>query len=118
MSKVTPGDYLKNEHGSKSTLSDLLSKPDLIYQEALDKWGHASQLDMLVEECAELIASVNRLRRGRTRTDAVIEELADVEILLGQMRLIFDPAEIDKIKRKKLTRLVERVGLVSFPFGG
>ncbi len=108
----------KLQQEQESTLNDLLSNPDLIYKGAINKWGHHLQLDMLVEECAELIASVNRLRRGRTKDEAVIEELADVDILIGQMRLVFDQAEIDEIKRKKLTRLAERVGLIRLSFKG
>jgi len=39
-----------------------------------------------------------------------LEEIADVEIMLGQMRCIFDPELIDAVKRKKLTKLAERTG--------
>jgi len=101
---------VKAGKGSKSTLNDLLSDPALIYAEAVKKWGHNMQIDMLVEECAELIAAVNRLKRKRTDLLPLLEEIADVEIMLGQMRCIFDPELIETVKRKKLTRLAERTG--------
>lgn len=109
-----PGGYREK---SESSLNDLLSTPDLIYQAARDKWGVEPQIDMLVEECAELIAETNRFRRKRVDISSWLEELADVEIMIEQMRVIFSSEVIDKIKRKKLTRLAERTGLFSVTFG-
>jgi len=101
----------EKERSRQSALNELLTEPDLIYAEALKKWGTALQFDMLTEECAELIAAINRLKRGRPNTQReVLEEIADVEIMLGQMRLIFGNELIDNVKRKKLTRLAERTG--------
>lgn len=101
---------VKTGKGSKFTLNDLLSEPALIYAEAVNKWGHNFQFDMLIEECAELIAAMNRLKRGRSDLLPLMEEIADVEIMLGQMRCIFDPELIETVKRKKLIRLAERTG--------
>ncbi len=92
-------------------------QPDVIYKEAVDKWGHNSQMNMLIEECAELIAAINRFRRERTDLIPLLEEIADVEIMLGQIRCIFDAELIDIAKRKKLTRLAERVGLLTITGG-
>jgi NTP pyrophosphatase (non-canonical NTP hydrolase) len=83
-----------------------------IYKMALDKWGPQSQIDMLVEECAELIVAVHHARRalGADGTmAAVIEELADVEIMLEQMRMIFPEEAIDGCKLAKVVRLRHRV---------
>jgi NTP pyrophosphatase (non-canonical NTP hydrolase) len=71
-----------------------------IYEKALTAWGRTFQMDMLVEECAELIHAIQKYKRCPT-VDNVIEELADVEIMCEQMRLIFNPAEIDRIKEQK-----------------
>lgn len=80
-----------------------------IYQDAINKWGQESQLNMLVEECAELISAVNRLRRGNTDSVPVLEELADVDIMIEQMKMIFDRNTIESIKCSKLSRLRERI---------
>jgi hypothetical protein len=48
-----------------------------IYKKALIVWGRTSQMDMLVEECAELIKAMQKLNHP----------------------------EIDKIKKQKLARL-------------
>ena len=39
-----------------------------IYKMAVDKWGVGSQLDMLVEECSELITAINHAKRARAVT--------------------------------------------------
>lgn len=75
-----------------------------IYEKTLIAWGMTSQMDMLIEECAELIQAVQKLKRCPT-LENVIEELADVEIMCEQMRFIFNPSEIDMVKKQKLERL-------------
>ena len=52
---------------------------------------------------------MKHLRRKRNNILSVLEELADVEIMLGQMRCIFDSEMIDEVKAHKLARLAERV---------
>jgi NTP pyrophosphatase (non-canonical NTP hydrolase) len=76
-----------------------------IYEKALVAWGRTSQMDMLVEECAELIQAAQKFNHRHGTYCDVTEELADVEIMCEQMRLIFDPVGIDEIKRQKLERL-------------
>ena len=62
-------------------------------QTALDKWGLAAQVGQTVEECAELIVAlqkhVNRTPSPET-VENIIDEIADVEMMLAQMRLILD----------------------------
>lgn len=80
-----------------------------IYQAAIDKWGERSQFGMLIEECAELISAINRWQRGNTDPVPVMEEIADVDIMLEQMKIIFDSetyaGTIESIKSQKLARL-------------
>lgn len=79
-----------------------------IYLAALRVWGADAQMDMCAEECGELIAALNRFRRGRSTKAAVVEELADVSIMLEQMALIFcQDVEIAKVH--KLERLRQRL---------
>lgn len=81
----------KSADRSASILERLVSHPAEIYRAAVDKWGHNSQFEMVVKECAELIAALKRLQRNRTDLMPLLEEIADVEIMSGQMRCIFDP---------------------------
>ena len=59
-------------------------------QEALDKWGISAQAGQTVEECAELIVALqkqfNRSPSPET-PESILDEMADVEIMLAQMRL-------------------------------
>ena len=64
-----------------------------IMQLALDKWGPAAQAGQLIEECAELIVALQK-QFNRTPSPVTIEnivdEMADVEMMLAQMRLVFN----------------------------
>jgi len=77
-----------------------------LMQEALRKWGIQSQLDMVIEECAELIDAIQKWRRHRVNNWQVLEEAVDVELCLGQLKIILDAPEVFEQKRKeKLERL-------------
>ena len=87
---------------------------------ALWRWGPAAQEVKAIEELAELQRALARVVNAATLSsmveltravDNVFEEIADVEIMLAQIRLIFAsaPEEIDRWKRQKLARLKERL---------
>ena len=75
-----------------------------IYKKAILQLGVANQTQMLMEECAELIVAIQHNRRGKVPLRVVAGECADVEIMLGQMRVLMGDT-IDKMKRIKLDRL-------------
>lgn len=75
---------------------------------AIDKFGALSQMDMMVEECAECIAAIEhfkRLNRNKHDPTEVIDELVDVEIVLTQMKLIFGGDVWEDIHTQKVDRL-------------
>ncbi len=85
---------------------------DNLYKEAIYCWGVNNQLDMVVEECAELIQAINKMKRKSCKEtqEALCGEIADVEIMLGQLRLIIQRDElIDTIKKQKHMRLWDRI---------
>lgn len=85
-----------------------------VYIKALNRWGIANQMDMATEECAELIQAVNKFKRnGNTQTKFnLMEEIADVEIMMAQLRIILNYDEqIDAIKARKIERLKQRTEL-------
>ena len=63
------------------------------------------QLMMLMEELAELIQATSKLVRYGD-TEPFLEEFADVEVMLEQMRQMYhiDDGEINKRAEKKLFR--------------
>jgi NTP pyrophosphatase (non-canonical NTP hydrolase) len=81
---------------------------------AIERHGKEPQWRQLQEECAELIAAVNRfLRKREGSVDALIEEIADVEIMVQQARLLVgNDALIDAAVEKKIQRLRERLDSV------
>ena len=82
----------------------------LICKRAIDTFGAYQQLDMLIEEMAELIQAISKFKRDKIHN--VEEEVADVEIMLEQLRLmndLFDIEVIDEIKEEKLVRLERNV---------
>ena len=76
---------------------------EILYRKAIKKWGINSQIEMMIEEMAELTVELCHVIRGRGCVGAVEEELADVEIMLEQMKIL--ASSIEKIKEEKLKRL-------------
>lgn len=80
---------------------------DTIYEEALEKWGADAQVHMAIEEMAELIVKLAKYTRnvnGSSNAE-VAEEIADVEIMMKQLRLIFNSALVNDFIATKLKRL-------------
>lgn len=75
---------------------------------ALTKWGEGAQIAMVFEEMAELQKELCKHLKGKKVTGHIAEEIADVEIMLDQMKLLFDIEKlVESNKRYKLARLGE-----------
>lgn len=77
-----------------------------------DHYGYEDQSRMLQEECAELIQAVNKLARKPTRETikGLMEEIADVKIMLAQVEYLLDCSEgVDFMVVLKLDRQIERI---------
>ena len=79
----------------------------------LEYYGFESQREILVEECAELIQSVSKMKRnGEKVSSSFIEELADVSIMVEQMLLALHDDELLEFQRcqdYKLKRQIARI---------
>ena len=83
---------------------------DEICRAALEAFGAEAQMAMAVEEMSELTKELCKYRRGRNNVEAIAEEIADVEIMLCQMKMLFDCAgQVETFRRYKLERLARRV---------
>lgn len=81
-----------------------------IYWEAIAKFGIDNQLNVAIEEMSELTKEVCKNKRGFSNENHIAEEIADVEIMLEQLKLIFDcEIEVEDWKLQKLARLAKRV---------
>ena len=86
---------------------------DKVCQEAIDKLGSFSQIGEMVKKNDELNVLLLRYRKVRNTEEEtyylpkILDKIADVEILLEQMKLYFDVDEknITELKNKKLARL-------------
>jgi len=76
-----------------------------LYRAALAKWGEDAQLDQAVEECAELIATLKHFRRGKVDQQAVIDELADVYLMVGQLTYMFGESAVMAAIEQKLAKV-------------
>jgi len=89
-------------------------KQDEIIRTALRHYGDRHQILKTAEEASELSAAIMRYVSpdftGKNPLPGLIEELADVEIMCKQMRLIFGNQMVDEMVRQKLARLEKRMG--------
>jgi len=77
----------------------------LIYKKTISRWGSDAQYDQMVEECAELIIALKHFRRGKVNQQVVIDELADVTLMLGQLTWMFGTEQVEKAVQQKLQKL-------------
>lgn len=98
-------DELKERHSNLTTRLN-----DDIYSRAVTHYGESSRLLLSIEEMSELTKELVKRARGRNNMDAISEEIADVEIMLEQLKTLFgNRAEVDCWRAKKLQRLIERM---------
>ena len=76
-----------------------------LYAKTIDKWGEKAQYEQTVEECAELIATLQHFARGKVERGVVVDELADVYLMLGQLIYMFGEENFTCALEKKITKL-------------
>jgi NTP pyrophosphatase (non-canonical NTP hydrolase) len=65
-----------------------------------------------IEELSELTKEIAKDIRGITNYKNIAEEMADVEIMLEQMKIIYNNNDlVDRYKVEKLQRIKERLGV-------
>ena len=82
-------------------------KEDLIICNAIKTFGEEHQKNIAQEECSELIQALSKDLRGLKHN--VEEEIADVEIVLEELKRIYNKELIDNWKYYKLKRLEELI---------
>ena len=82
---------------------------------AIRTYGEQAQMDMAVEEMAELTKAICKIKRAQAGCEVtaaignVIEEMADVQIMLDQLRIIFgrSTAEAEEYKLERLKKRLD-----------
>ncbi|CAL9990837.1 nucleoside triphosphate pyrophosphohydrolase [Vibrio phage D81] len=87
-----------------------------IFQAALDKWGVPSQVAMAHGEMGELATALTQYYvQEKVGPEAVVDEIVDVKIMMGQMTLQIEqemnqPGAVGKRYKEKMERLAGMVG--------
>lgn len=83
------------------------------YKVALRKWGADAQTMMAIEEMSELTKEICKLGRGKRDMESLADEIADVTIMLEQLRLIYELNDrVCAHMDEKIRRLQDRLGMV------
>ena len=81
-----------------------------IYNDAIDFFGVTSQKIMVIEEMSELTKELCKELRNRGNVEQIADELADVEITLAQIKMIYDiHQKVEEHKDFKLRRLAKNM---------
>jgi len=90
-----------------------------ILQKAIEVWGTKAQCEMIIEECIELALSLQKLKRIRGNSAQkemeVIDEIADVAIMMEQMAIIWGYEQVNQRIKFKIDRLKGRLETTSKP---
>lgn len=90
------------------------------FDAAVRRWGPASQIDMCIEECSELVTAICHLRRDAHSSSGdrgqqlrhVLLELADVSIVVDEVADVLGLTDLLPAARaEKIRRLRVRLGL-------
>ena len=86
---------------------------DKILDKAIEAWGLDAQLEMVIEECLELALALQKLKRLRgdmtQKEKNVIDEIADVKIMIKQAEKIFGSEPVNERVDFKMNRLNDRL---------
>lgn len=82
------------------------------FKDAIEIHGEQAQLEMIIEECAELIKAIQKYKRKKSipNITAIVEEATDVDLMIMQLRYIFpDPNAWKVVRRDKVKRLIKNL---------
>ena len=78
-----------------------------ICKKAINTFGERNQMIKAIEECGELITVLAQTftKPNDVPVGAILTEIADVEIMIQQLRVIFGDNAVDQYKEEKLKKL-------------
>lgn len=94
-----------------------MNREEEIMQKAIDTYGAENQCLKVVEEMSELTKALMKVRfvkKGGVQydilLDSIAEEMADVEIMLEQLHMIYqNDNKVNEYRQKKIERLERRL---------
>lgn len=85
-----------------------------ILHKNIEQHGQTTEMFIAAEEAAELIQAISKVRRYGyigEHADNLIEEIADVSIILQELKMMFEipEADIEKMMDFKINRINKRL---------
>ena len=85
-----------------------------LYERNIQYHGIEQETTIAMEECSELIKAISKCKRYGfvdKHRDNLIEEIADVLIIINELQLIYDISndDIENIKKYKIDRMDYRI---------
>lgn len=80
-----------------------------LYRKVIEARGKQRQVDKCIEECSELILELQKFRYGHSTCEKVCGEIADVQITIDQMKLIYGQKAYKECFVFKSNRLKRRL---------
>ena len=82
-----------------------------LYKRALKDWGKEPQMMQVIEEMAELTKEIlKNINRKKDNIAELVEETADVEIMLGQLKCCYDiEKQVADYKIGKMQKIAKRL---------
>ena len=109
-------ELLKGALAEMNETSDRTSCDERIMQQAIKTYGVQAQCDVAIEEMAELTKAIMKIRRvaddyekTQTALENLLEEIADVDIMIDQLKIMWGPKQVEECRKKKLERLDRRL---------
>lgn len=86
-------------------------KPTEVQTAVIKKYGKIIQTFVAIEEMSELMKELSKNMRGEKNHDALVEEVADVYIMLDQIMTMYKltDEEVTEMMWEKLKRTEERL---------
>ena len=82
-----------------------------VVKKSIDHYGADLQTVVCMEECAELIQAISKMKRGKDNRNNLIEEVADVMICIEILKQVYGISdnEIQNYVCQKQNRSIERM---------
>lgn len=87
-----------------------------VFNDAVYYFGKQHQRQKAIEELSELIKEVSKEQIGEGNIEHLAEEMADVEITMEQLKIMYDNAAlVGQYREKKVSRLAGMIFDMKYP---
>lgn len=82
---------------------------DVICTAATETWGERAQTDVAIGEIGEFLANIGRRAQGRANMTELVDEVADVSVMMRQMAIIYGKDDVEERIAFKFGRLLGKL---------